>query len=177
MKWVTRERVHLDRVACPWLITRFIDPAAEFLFVAAVGENDRPADAIPFALPGVELGPHDHDGPTFLKLMRKYQLADPALTVMADIIASGIAFALDQHTTVQQKYPEGLGLNALSEGMIFFAANDRENLEKSMSLFDALYTYCKAKVIESEQPAILQKPFGERLAILKSEIAARWPRK
>jgi len=150
---------------------------AEFLFLTAGSENDLPADAIPFALPGVELGPHDQDGPTFLKLMRKYKLKDPALNVMADVIASGIAFALGQHATVQQKYPEGLGLNALSEGMMFLADTDRDNLEKSMNLYDALYSYCKAKVIESERPTISQEPFGKKLSILKNEIAARWPRK
>src|SRR5271170_5854787 len=92
MKWVTRDHVHMDRVASPWLIRRFIDPAAEFSFVRFGNEHEHPlpADAIAFAIPGVEIGPHDAQGSTFLKLMRKYNLSDPALEMMAEVIESGI---------------------------------------------------------------------------------------
>jgi hypothetical protein len=79
MKWVTRDFVHLDRVASPWLIKRFIDRDAVFVFVPWGKEDRRPADAIPFALPGAEIGPHDHEGTTFAKLLKKYRLDDPAL--------------------------------------------------------------------------------------------------
>jgi hypothetical protein len=79
MKWVTRDFVHLDRVASPWLIKRFIDRDAVFVFVPWAGEDAAPAVAVPFALPGAEIGPHDAEGSTFAKLLAKYQLDDPAL--------------------------------------------------------------------------------------------------
>src|ERR1700674_3806189 len=70
MKWITTANVHFDRLASPWLIKRFIDPNAEFLFEAKGQEDKRPKDAIPIAIPGAKLGPHDKDGPTFLKIVK-----------------------------------------------------------------------------------------------------------
>jgi hypothetical protein len=86
MKWVTRDFVHLDRVACPWLIRRFIDTDAEFVFVPWGEESRRPADAIAFAIPGAELGPHDAQGTTFEKLLAKYKLDDPSLAEIQRVI-------------------------------------------------------------------------------------------
>ena len=96
MKWVTTANVHFDRVASPWLIRRFIDPQAEFLFVSRGQENNRPADAIPIAIPGTaKLGPHDKDGTTFQKLLREYKLQDPALERMAKVVDEGVKFVLE----------------------------------------------------------------------------------
>ena len=91
MKWVTTEHVHLDRVACPWLIVRFIDPEAEFLFVARDKQDQLPDGAIPVAISGTELGPHDADGTTFDKILKKYNLNDPALVSTAAGICTGAA--------------------------------------------------------------------------------------
>ena len=85
MKWVTTANVHFDRVASPWLITRFIDPKAEFIFLSRDQMDKRPADAIPIAIPGTELGPHDENGTTFTKLVKKYQITDPAIVAAAEL--------------------------------------------------------------------------------------------
>src|SRR5689334_5326127 len=120
MKWVTRDHVHMDRVATPWLIRRFVDPDAEFVFVPlakTLGPTldtgiNLPPDAIPFALPGVELGPHDAQGSTFRKVMRKYDLSEPALEFMARIIESGVVHVFHHHepsySVANLERPEGV---------------------------------------------------------------------
>lgn len=90
MKWVTKNFVHLDRVACPWLIKRFVDNEAQFSFVPWDKQDEVPSDAIPFALDGADLGPHDAEGTTFAKVLKKYSLKDPALDDIARIIAAGV---------------------------------------------------------------------------------------
>jgi hypothetical protein len=142
MKWVTRDFVHLDRVASPWLIKRFIDRDAVFVFVPW-GEGPRPEVAIPFALPGAELGPHDTAGSTFRKLLMKYRLDDPALDALARIIEAGIDYVLHD---VQ---PEGsartaLGLLAISEGTMLLEDDDAAIIARSLPLYDALYAYLTA---------------------------------
>lgn len=148
MKWVTTDHVHLDRVACPWLIRRFIDPAAEFVFVPRTGTDKLPQGAVPFAIPGAELGPHDAEASTFKKFLVKYRLDDPALSVMSTVIASGIHHALHKGKDDRNEVPtlEGIGLDAISEGMMQLAEGDQDNIDKSMLLYDALYAYCKARV-------------------------------
>jgi len=178
MKWVTRDHVHMDRVASPWLIRRFIDPEAEFAFVPFGKEARLPEGAIPFALPGVELGPHDAAGSTFRKILKKYRIEDQALEMLAEIIESGIVHVFSQidhgHTDVAAlKFPEGIGLDALSQGMMFIANDDRDDIEQSMVLYDALYAYCRARLLAAEKPELARHPFPERWDVMKSELRHR----
>jgi hypothetical protein len=141
MRWVTRDFVHLDRVACPWLIKRFIDPGAEFVFVPWGDEASRPTDATPFAIPGVELGPHDERGTTFDKLVAKYRIEDPAIHAIAAIIRAGVDFVLHSQRPAEAN-EHGLmayGLLAISEGMMLRNANDNDIIVASLPMYDALY--------------------------------------
>ncbi len=146
MMWVTKDFVHLDRVACPWLIKRFIDVEATFVFVPWGEEHLRPADAIPFAIAGAELGPHDASGTTFDKVLRKYGLVDPALAAIADIIRAGVDFVLHKNRPAaddahgQMAY----GLLAISEGMMLLKQPDAAIIEASLVFYDALYANFKA---------------------------------
>lgn len=137
MKWVTRARPKVDRVACPWLIKRFVDPQAEFLYVPAeqVMEIAKREDAIPFDVPNVELG---HDGPncTFDAIIKKYKLTDPALHRLALIVRGA-------DTAAKELTPESPGLEAIAEGFRLVYPNDHELLERELSVYDALYAHCQ----------------------------------
>ncbi|HZU07308.1 MAG TPA: chromate resistance protein ChrB domain-containing protein [Chloroflexota bacterium] len=137
MKWVTRERPKVDRVACPWLIKRFIDPEAEILFVPAdqvlaVAERE---GAIPFDVPGVELGHHGTEC-SFDALLKRYGLADPALQRLALIVRGA-------DTTAKDLTPESRGLEAIAEGFRLVYQDDYELLERELPVYDALYAYCR----------------------------------
>jgi len=143
MQWVTRDFVHLDRVACPWLIRRFVDRDATFVFVPWGAEHTRPTDATPFAIPGVELGPHDEHGTTFDKILRKYRLDDPGLAAVADVVRTGVDIVLhgarpgadDAHGVM------AWGLLAISEGMMLARQSDDAIIESSLVVYDALYAH------------------------------------
>jgi hypothetical protein len=165
----------MDRVASPWLIRRFVDPQAEFLFVPFGTDARLPEGAIPFALPGVELGAHDAAGSTFRKILKKYRIEDRALDMLAEIIESGIVHVFSQldhgHTDVAAlKFPEGIGLDALSQGMMFISNGDLDDIEKSMVLYDAFYAFCRAKLLEKEKPELSKQPFPQRWDVLKSAL-------
>ncbi|HEY5341597.1 MAG TPA: chromate resistance protein ChrB domain-containing protein [Candidatus Aquilonibacter sp.] len=150
MKWVTRDFVHLDRVAVPWLIKRFIDREAEFVFVPWGKEQPWPADAVPFALPGAELGPHDDEGSTFRKFLKKYDFGDPALHTMADVVEAGIDYVLHD---VQ---PDGvgraaIGLLAISEGTMLLEDDDAAIIARSLAIYDALYAYFTAHRLAADR--------------------------
>ena len=139
MKWVTRERPKVDRIACPWLIRRFVDPEAEFLYVPA-GEVMAVAEregATPFDVPGVELG-HQGAECSFDAIMRKYDLSDPALQRLALIVRGA-------DTEAKDLTPESRGLEAIAEGFRLFYIDDREQLERELPVYDALYAYCQSK--------------------------------
>ncbi len=140
MKWVTRARPKVDRVACPWLIKHFVDPEAEFLYVPAdeVMNAVKRENAIPFDVPNVELG---HQGPecTFDAIIRKYNLTDPALQRLAVIVRGA-------DTAAKELAPECPGLEAIAEGFRLAYANDHELLERELPVYDALYAYCKEMV-------------------------------
>ncbi len=146
MKWVTTARVHYDRVASPWLIKRFVDPSAEFLFVARGQEDKRPQDAIPFAIAGTRLGPHDDDGPTFLKIVKEYKLQDPALDLMAKVVGLGVAYVLHGYRPASDdRYGQmAVGLLAFSDGMMLLKESDQERLDASYVVWDAVYALFKA---------------------------------
>jgi len=137
MKWVTRERPKIDRVACPWLIRRFIDPEAEFLFVAAsrVAEVARETGATPYDVEGVELS---HDGPrcSFDAFLEKYQLQDPALTELATIVRGA-------DTDRLELAPQAAGLLAISLGLSHNFADDHEQLRHGFVIYDALYAWSR----------------------------------
>lgn len=162
MKWVTRDHIHMDRVASPWLILRFIDPEGEIGFLPFGDSYDIPEDAIPFAIPGVEIGPHDADGSTFRKLMRKYDVQDPALELMADIVESGVHHVFHHHepgySVADLKEPVGVGLDAIAHGMLCAFPDDAENLRMSMAMYDGLYMYCRSVLLLREQPEIAKLP-------------------
>jgi len=137
MKWVTRERAKVDRIACPWLIKKFIDTDAEFLFVPAdkvlsVAESKR---AIPFDAKGVELG-HHGEKCTFDALIEKYNLKDAALFELAKIVRGA-------DTDAKNLTPYSNGLEAVAEGFRIVSKNDFENMEKQFPVYDALYAFCK----------------------------------
>jgi hypothetical protein len=136
MKWVTRERPKIDRLACPWLIKRFIDPEAQFLYVPSADVR-RVADresAIPFDVPDVEL---THVGPlcSFDAFLKKYHLTDPALTRLANIVRAADTDALD-------RAPEAAGLLAISLGLVANIRDDHELLNAAIPVYDALYSWC-----------------------------------
>lgn len=138
MKWVTRSHVHVDRVACPWLITRFIDSEAEFLFVPTnqIADIVRETRAIPFDAPGVELGHHEGRC-SFESILLKYDLKDAGLLRMAKIIhAADIAGEIDSD-------PIGRGLEAIASGYSLRFPDDIENLEHQFEVYDALYAWCR----------------------------------
>jgi len=153
MKWVTRDFVHLDRVASPWLIQRFVDTQAEFIFVPWGQEDTRPIEAIPFGLPGVELGSHDEHGTTFAKILRKYALTDPSLHHIASIIHSGV----DQVVHHAKAGPDdrwaqiAVGLLAVSEGVMLIHNTDDAILKASFPIYDALYANLHAHALVKEK--------------------------
>ncbi len=139
MKWVTRAHVHVDRVACPWLITRFVDAGAEFLFVAAsevmtVAERE---GAIPFDAPGVELG-HQEGRCSFVAIIRKYGLKDAGLLLLADVVDAADTGRLDEN-------PYARGLEAVAQGFSLRFPDDRENLAQQMPVYDALYAFLRVE--------------------------------
>lgn len=141
MKWVTRERVKVDRVACPWLIKKFVDPDAQFLFVPAdqVMEVAKREGAIPFDVPGVELGHHEGRC-SFEAIVAKHQLRDPALQVLAQIV-HGADVTEDMYHR-----PEAAGLKAIAEGFRHLSLkDDHEILAKEFIVYDALYAYCQQR--------------------------------
>lgn len=139
MRWVTRQGAKVDRIACPWLIRKFVDPGAEFLFVPAE-EVMRVAEeqgAIPFDVPGVELT-HRGDRCSFDAIMAKYDLRDPALEELARIVRAA-------DTRRPDLAPEAAGLEAIAEGFRRVSRDDADNMAKQFPLYDALYAYCKLK--------------------------------
>ncbi len=137
MKWITREHPKIDRIACPWLIKRFIDDKAEFVYVPfnEVKEKAKQLDAIPFDVPDVEFT-HYNDQCTFDYIVKKYKIKDPAIHTLAIIIRGADT---DRHDMA----PQASGLWAISSGLAHISKNDHELLEKGMLLYDALYHWAK----------------------------------
>ena len=141
MKWITRSHVHVDRVACPWLIMRFIDNEAEFLFVpkSQIGKVAEETGAIPFDAPGVELGHHEGRC-SFESILLKYELKDPGLLRMAKIVhAADVGADIDTD-------PLARGLEAIASGFSLRYPDDEENLANQFEVYDALYAWCRLEV-------------------------------
>jgi len=137
MKWVTRERPKTDRIACPWLIARFIDKEPEFLYAPSnkVLETAKETGATPYDIPGVEMG-HDGELCSFDTFLRKYKLTDPALQKLAIIVRGADTDRLDLA-------PQAAGLLAISLGLSRNFSNDHDMLKQGMIIYDALYSWCK----------------------------------
>ena len=137
MKWVTRERPKIDRIACPWLIARFIDSDPEFLYVPAaeVLKTAKETGATPYDIAGVEMG-HNGELCSFDTFLRKYKLSDPALQQLAIIVRGADTDRLDLA-------PQAAGLLAISLGLSRNFSNDHEMLKQGMVIYDALYSWCK----------------------------------
>jgi hypothetical protein len=136
---ITRERPKVDRIACPWLIKRFVDREAEFLYVPsdqvmAVAERE---GAIPFDVPGVELGHHGQEC-SFDAIIRKYGLTDPALEQLALIVRGA-------DTDAKDLTPESRGLEAIAEGFRLTYQDDQEQLNSELPVYDALYAFCRQR--------------------------------
>src|SRR3972149_3173678 len=138
MKWVTRSHVHVDRVACPWLISRFIDSNAEFIFVpkSQVEQVVIDTGAIPYDVPNVELG-HKDGKCSFETIIEKYGLTEPGLLRLAKIVhAADIEKDLDTD-------PIARGLEAIAQGFSLMYPEDAANLEMQFTVYDALYAWCR----------------------------------
>jgi len=141
MKWVTRERVHVDRVACPWLIKRFIDEDAEFIFVPRDTDPKTIKEGIPFDMKGVELGHHGNKC-SFDAIMEKYNIQDPAVKEIQLIVRGA-------DTGMENPPATSIALDILARGYRLICKDDYETLEKEFYLYDALYAYFK-KTLEDK---------------------------
>jgi len=151
VKWVTREYVHVDRTACPWLIKKFIDPQAKFIFVPVEKIEDvvKTQGAIPFDAPGVKLGHHDGKC-SFETIIEEYKLKDPVLKELAKIVHSA-------DTRDTELAPEGIGLSATMTGARFNVKDDFEAVEKAAYVYNALYSYSKFKLLREKYKDELEK--------------------
>lgn len=141
-RWVTRERPKVDRIACPWLIARFVDKAAEFLYVPTneVLPVAKERDAIPYDVPDVAFS-HDGDRCSFDAFVKHYRLTDPALRQLAVIVRGADTHRLDLA-------PQAAGLAAISLGLSRTFSDDHEMLEHGMVMYDALYAWCKEDALK-----------------------------
>lgn len=140
MKWVTRERPKIDRIACPWLIARFIDKEPEFLYVSGdqVLKVAAETGAVPYDVPGVEMT-HVGDQCSFDAFLKKHHLDDPALQQLAAIVRGADTSRLDLT-------PQSAGLYAISLGLSQNHADDHEMLRYGLVMYDALYAWCRSQV-------------------------------
>jgi len=145
MKWVTRAGANVDRIACPWLIKKFVDSDAEFLFVPAdmVKQVAEKEDAIPFDAENVELGHYQEEGiehVSFDAIIKKYNLRDPALSELTRIVRGADA------RVPHNPPPESAGLKAAAGGFKLLARDDHDNMARQFPTYDALYADCQLKV-------------------------------
>jgi len=139
MKWVTREKARVDRIACPWLISRFIDKEPTFLFVPSpeVMKVAKEESAIPYDVPGVELG-HHGERCSFDAFLEKYELRDSALSDLALIVRGA-------DTEARGLTPESAGLYAVASGFRSNTRDDFDNMARQFPVYDALYAFCRAR--------------------------------
>jgi len=161
MKWMTLAHIHLDRVAAPWLIIRFVDPDAEFSYLewgldgelpTAALAAQVPADTTPVGIPGVTLGLHDAEGSCFSKVLRHHGLEDPALWRMERLVAAGVRHAFGQPPGADETAEETMLGAALDElgtalGVVF---DDADHLGRALGLYDAVYAHCQIRELGPE---------------------------
>ena len=166
MKWVTRLYVHVDRTACPWLIKRFVDPKAEFLFVPVekIEDTVKKEKAVPYDAPSVELG-HHGDKCSFDAIVEKYKIRDPAVLELAKIVRAA-------DTDTMEAAPEAAGLEAVMTGFGIISKDDYETIARASPVYDAFYTNCKLKLIREKHKAEIEKlDRKERREFLKRKLA------
>ena len=151
MKWITREKVKVDRVACPWLITKFVDPQAEFIFAPANKVTDEAGQlgAIPYDMTNVELGHHGEDV-SFNSILKKYNLDDPALQLLGEIVR-----AADSHPS--NPHPAGEGLRWVAHGFSALGLSDHEILNCEFIVYDALYAECQEAIKQGRTKGVSAK--------------------
>jgi hypothetical protein len=181
MRWVTLSHVHLDRVASPWLVRRFVDHEATFEFVEwgldgklpTAESVITPADATPLAIPGAKLGLHDEHGSCFAKVLRAYQLEDPALWRMERLVASGVSHALGTPPPPNETDEErtvGAALDIIGDALgITF--DDEQHLESAFPLYDAIYTHCQALELPAETIERAPRLPPQRIPYMRDAIA------
>jgi len=152
LRWVTKERAKVDRIACPWLIRKFIDKDAQFIFAPndQVLEVAKAEGAIPFDYPGVELSHYSENGAervTFDALIKKYNLKDPALSELAKIVRGADA----RVTGPTDSAAESAGLEAAATGFRLISRDDRDNMNLQFPLYEALYRFCQLRVSEGSE--------------------------
>ena len=138
MKWITRERIKVDRVACPWLIRNFVDPEAEFVFLPRQTEWGKIDNGTVFDVPNCELGHHGEDV-SFNSILKKYNLTEPALLLLGEIVR-----AADSHPT--NPHSAGEGLRWIAGGFGALGLTDHEILQREFVVYDALYAECKRRI-------------------------------
>ena len=141
MKWITREKIKVDRVASPWLIRNFIDAGAEFVFLPDDTDWSRVDDGIVFDVPDCELGHHGEDV-SFNSILKKYKLTEPALVLLGEIVR-----AADSHP--KNSHPAGEGLRWIAGGFGALELADQEILEREFIVYDALYAECKRRLAQT----------------------------
>ncbi len=148
---MTREHVHVDRTACPWLIRRFVDPKAEFIFVPVekIEEIVKKEKATPYDAPGVELGHHGIKC-SFDAIVEKHGIVDQAVLELARIVRAA-------DTDSPKVAPEGAGLDAIMTGISMMAKDDHEAIQKAAQVYDAFYTFCKLRVIRENHESEIEK--------------------
>ena len=137
MKWITRENVKVDRVACPWLIKNFIDAQAEFVFLPHNTDWYSITEGIVYDVPGCELGHHGEDV-SFQSILKKYDITDPALRLLGEIVR-----AADSHPS--NPHPAGEGLRWIDHGFSALGLSDHEILNREFVVYDALYAECRRR--------------------------------
>jgi hypothetical protein len=168
MKWVTRWHVHVDRVACPWLISKFVDKEAEFIFVPWPGLPQTSEMGTPFDFPNTDFELGHHEGKcTFEAIVEKYKIKDPWVLEIAKIVhAADVASDID-------KAPEARGLEAISAGAMYIVKDDYEALEKGFYIYDALYIYVQLEKIQEKYKDVLAKmERWQQFDFIKSHIEA-----
>jgi hypothetical protein len=144
MKWITREKVKVDRVACPWLIRKFVDPQCEFIFVPAdqVAAQAIKLGATPYDIDGCELGHHGEDV-SFNSILKKYDLTEPALALLGEIVR-----AADSHPS--NPHAAGEGLRWVAHGFSALGLTDHQILDREFIVYDALYAECQRRVASAK---------------------------
>ena len=138
MKWITREKVKVDRVACPWLIKKFIDPDAEFVFLPHDTDWSKISDGVVYDVPDCELGHHGEDV-SFDSILKRYPLKDPALALLAEIVRAADSKPSRPHAA-------GEGLRWIAHGFSALGLTDHQILEREFVVYDALYAECKRRI-------------------------------
>jgi hypothetical protein len=138
MKWITREKIKVDRVACPWLIRNFVDRDAEFVFLPKNTDWAQVADTVVFDVPDCELGHHGEDV-SFNSILKKYNLTSPALLLLGEIVRAADSAPSNPH-------PAGEGLRWVASGFGALGLTDHEILDREFIVYDALYAECLRQV-------------------------------